>query len=366
MRHQWTLLGGLLVGLIVGPLVHADDRALLIGIEKYPYTPLSGPGRDVELAQILAQRMGFTNIRVLRDEEATHQNILAGLQWLVAGVGSAERAFVYYSGHGTQLADDNEEESDGCDEALVPVSENPDELIRDDTFGQPLRRLADRGAQVLAVVDSCFSGTIVKALTLRPPLLKFSTKAADAECNRPVNAKALEVVEETTDAWASKGVVVLTAAAHNEVALADVTHSGKGSLFTQALYDIVNRAGSRSVTYEELRERIEKRIHEVATAHRAEHHAHHPQLEGDPNLFSNRFPLAAAQANEYQEMFEQLLERTHFSVVFRPTKDSLRLGETQTFTVQTPEAGYLHLVEFDSQGNMNLLFPNDFRPGQPD
>ena len=180
MQHRWTLLGGLLAVLSVGPLVYADDRALLIGIEAYPYSPLRGPGRDVELAQILAQRMGFANIKVLRDGDATRRNMLEGLRWLEDGVGSADRAFVYYSGHGTQLEDDNGEESDGCDEALVPVNENLDELIRDDTFGQPLRRLADRGAQVLAVVDSCFSGTIVKALTLRPRPLKFSTKAADA------------------------------------------------------------------------------------------------------------------------------------------------------------------------------------------
>ena len=186
------------------------------------------------------------------------------------------------------------------------------------------------------------------------------------ECNRPVNAKALEVVEETTDAWASKGVVVLTAAAHNEVALADVTRSGKGSLFTQALYDIVNRAGRQSPTYQELRERIEKRIHEVATAYGAGHHAHHPQLEGDRRLFAERFPLRAAQTNRYQEMFEQLVEHAHFPVTVRSAKDTLPLGETQTFMVGTPQAGYLHLVEFDSEGNMNLLFPNDFVAGQQD
>ena len=359
MRHRWTLLGGLLAVLAMGPFVHADDRALLVGIEDYPYSPLDGPGRDVELAQILAQRMGFANIKVLRDEDATEQNIMAGLEWLEDGVEHGERAFVYYSGHGTQLSDDTGDENDGCDEALVPVSEDVDKFIRDEDFGRPLHALVAKGALVLSVVDSCFSGTITKALG-QPPHSKYLTKTG-ARCNEAVNVKAFDVLE-ADDASASKGLVVLTAAADNEVALADVTGQGKGSLFTQAMYDVVEQSGRQSPTFQDLRDRVEDHIKQVATDHGYGSNVHTPQLEGDRSLFSNRLPIATpSEPDSYREMFEQLVYNTRFAVLLHTAKDKVRLGETNTFTVRTAEAGYLSLVEFEPDGNMNLLFPNDYR-----
>ena len=361
MRHRWTLLGGLLAVLIVGPPVHADDRALLIGIgQGYPpRARLDGPGRDVELAQILAQRMGFTNIKVLRDEDATRRNMMAGLSWLEDGVGRNEQAFVYYSGHGTQLADNDSDEQDGCDEALVPVSAEEVNFIRDEEFGQPLRNLAAKGAQVLAVVDSCFSGTITKGFGQRPHG-KYLAKTG-ASCGQAVNVKAFDVLEET-DASVSRGLVVLTAAADNEVALADVTGQGKGSLFTQAMYDVVDQSGRESPTFQDLRNRIESHIRQVAEENGYASNVHTPQLEGDSSLFSNRLPIAAFEEPDTpRELFEQLIRRSDFAVTFHTAKDKVRLDEYNTFTVQTSEAGYLNLVEFEPNGDMHLLFPNGYR-----
>ncbi|MFA6233844.1 MAG: caspase family protein, partial [Bacteroidota bacterium] len=85
------------------------DKALLVGINKYPGAPLSGcVNDDLDMAHFvtLAEKCGFDpkTVRLLTDERATTKEILSRLDWLVSDLAPGDRILFQYSGHGAQVA----------------------------------------------------------------------------------------------------------------------------------------------------------------------------------------------------------------------------------------------------------------------
>lgn len=173
---------------------------------KDPNKPLNlkGCANDArEMAKLLKESGGLQEAQVLVNEQATRKNLeLAITQWLPSVTGPGDTAFIFFSGHGGQIADDNGDEADKLDEYLLPydyvtgsalvtllrraregklddglkprvaallrlVQRAPsDEQIRqlltrstgisDDLFGHWIQRLD--GRQVVVIVDACHSG----------------------------------------------------------------------------------------------------------------------------------------------------------------------------------------------------------------
>jgi len=153
----------------------AEDRALIIGINRYPYLSpreqLSGPVNDARAMAALARDIwGFRpgQIKLLIDEQATSSNIIAAIRnWLIEGTSPGDRVLLSYAGHGYHQPDDNNDELDGLDETLVPFDVRHDgvrlvNMISDDQIGRLLAGLG--GRDVMLVIDSCHSGTISRAL----------------------------------------------------------------------------------------------------------------------------------------------------------------------------------------------------------
>ena len=154
----------------------AEDRALLVGIDRYgdhriPHT--IGATADAKaLAHLLESRFGFEgeNIRLLLNEEATAEEIVASFEsWLIEGTQVGDRVFFHYAGHGSQLPDDNGDEEDERDETLAPYDvevTTGGNHIRDDVLDALVSRLANRRAVLL--FDSCHSGTITRSVSDEP------------------------------------------------------------------------------------------------------------------------------------------------------------------------------------------------------
>ena len=159
----------------------AGDRALVVGINRYlepAFPQLQGAARDAQNVRLLLSRhLGFADnqIRLLTDEQATRRNILTGIRdWLVAGSRPGARVLLYFAGHGYFQTDDDGDESDGYDEALVPhdarllsSDSRPmrvSNLILDDEVGAHLGSLRDR--LVYMIVDACHAGTMTRSLSL--------------------------------------------------------------------------------------------------------------------------------------------------------------------------------------------------------
>ena len=161
-------------GLFSASTTLAADRALVIGIGTYQSLPeklfLKGPKNDVtSIRTLLETKLGYSadSIRELTDGAATREAILANIEeWLVQGTGPGDRAYLYFSGHGLQVKDQDGDEQDGLDEALSTfdvTAANGDwtNVILDDEIDALVAKLKDRA--VTLVIDACHSGTITRS-----------------------------------------------------------------------------------------------------------------------------------------------------------------------------------------------------------
>ena len=162
------------------------NRALLVGINKYPGQPLNGCVNDVQdMANFLVSRCGFAmdDIRLLVDERATKDAIVDRLNWLVTGLKEGDRILFHYSGHGAQLPTRNPEgEVDGLDEVICPVDFDWSDahLIRDKEFNK-IFSLLPNGVECVWISDSCHSGDLWREMV--QPTFNIKTIIPPADIN---------------------------------------------------------------------------------------------------------------------------------------------------------------------------------------
>lgn len=163
----------------------ASKFALLVGINRYKdYKPetrkirdLQGTNNDVELMKnLLVKDYNFGNVKTLLNEQATQKGILDGFRsqlienaknyQLKNKVEAKDGATVvfYYSGHGSQLRDDNGDETDGIDETIVAQDSDSEGIkdIRDDEFDKFFNELRQYTSNITFIFDSCHSGTVTR------------------------------------------------------------------------------------------------------------------------------------------------------------------------------------------------------------
>ena len=150
-------------------------KALLVGINDYARSAipdLRGAVNDVNrLAEILQKQMHFpeANIVKLTDQEATRDRILSELSKLVNSTQKEDILYIHFSGHGSQVADQNGDEKDGYDETFLSYDARQQGIpdIVDDEFEQLFNKLASDN--VLIVFDSCHSGTVTRSVPSADP-----------------------------------------------------------------------------------------------------------------------------------------------------------------------------------------------------
>ncbi len=145
----------------------SSKNAFLVGVN-YVGTAneLYGCINDTKNIQdLLKNKYNFTNVTLLNDETSdkpTKQNILNGLQTLLSNTNSGDTAFFMFSGHGTCTADLNGDETDGRDELILPIDAvSINTCILDDELNKLIRNTLKPGAKLVALFDSCFSGTVL-------------------------------------------------------------------------------------------------------------------------------------------------------------------------------------------------------------
>jgi hypothetical protein len=146
-------------------------RAVLVGVNRYriPGADLRGCVNDVKNMQsALVRHCGFAkaDIVTLVDFAATKKAIEAAIRALVRGGRRGDVLLVHFSGHGSNVPDDDGDEADHRDEILCPTDLDWKDPMRDDW----LRRTFDgmrAGVNLTVVTDCCHSGTITRAV--EPP-----------------------------------------------------------------------------------------------------------------------------------------------------------------------------------------------------
>lgn len=159
---------------------HSETRAILIGVADYDdasgIADLEGPVNDVLLMASVLNAKGVTDITRLTDGIAgvtrpTRAAILAAFADLTIRARLGDLIYIHMSGHGTRQRDQSGDETDGLDEVFLPSDVLPAErgtgIIRnaliDDEIGAIIDALRAKGADVWFVLDSCHSGSGVRA-----------------------------------------------------------------------------------------------------------------------------------------------------------------------------------------------------------
>jgi hypothetical protein len=170
---------------IVVQEVTMTDRALLVGINSYPTSPLRGCVNDIlDVATFLRDRVGFSSdaIELLADQRASKTAILQALRKLVHALQPGDRAVFHFSGHGVQLPSaTGGNEADGLDESVCPVDftwYDEQSAIRDDDFRQIFAAVPP-GVRFLWVSDSCHSGDLNRPFTRPGELSRYMAPPSD-------------------------------------------------------------------------------------------------------------------------------------------------------------------------------------------
>ncbi len=336
--------------LLAGP-VQAANRALLVGVGQYQsVNSLSGIDIDINTMRQWAPLLGFSQIEVLQDQQATYANVRAALEKLVSGMNSGDRALFYFSGHGGQFKDANGDETDGKDEALILYDstwsgEQAENVLLDDEIGSLFSSM--QNGELLMLVDACNSGTVDKSVSnrgLAPLAASDYAPATTGEVKGlgyiPKQAKSTGPAERTSndrDLPASARYVAITAAQDDQFARASVN----GSYFTLGLNEAFKAAKSPpSITPAELRDQTATFI---KTNVKPKENQYTPQLQGNPELFAKRLSLVASTSEsphgEVWAQFEELLAQYGDAGMTVTTDQgaSIKIGKFYTLELQLPK-----------------------------
>lgn len=143
-------------------------RAVLIGINKYqvPGADLQGCVNDVKnLSGALTTYYGFADkdITTLTDAQAKKKAMERAINKLIRSGKKGDVLLLHYSGHGSNVPDDNGDEADHRDEILCPTDLDWKNPFRDDWLRKTLGKLRS-GVNLTVIMDCCHSGTITRVM----------------------------------------------------------------------------------------------------------------------------------------------------------------------------------------------------------
>lgn len=147
-------------------------RALLIGINYFDFDcELKGCINDANNMLRWLGSIGYDEFELMVDSPGdpdwhlpnapTRDNILRAIDGIIGRSVAGDTIFFHFSGHGSQLLDDDGDEADGLDECICPA----DSILTGDYITDDILRTrlidaaAVRGVKVRMVLDCCHSGT---------------------------------------------------------------------------------------------------------------------------------------------------------------------------------------------------------------
>jgi hypothetical protein len=170
--HKWILL--ILFGWFIQTAnAQQTKHGLIIAIGEYPketdWKPISSVN-DIPLIKNALVKQGFNDIDSIKNEQATKAGIIKAFEALNARVKKGDIVVIHISSHGQQIDDNNGDELDGYDEAIVaygaPMYSDDGYMgenhLRDEELGELLDNIRvsiGPTGDLMVFLDACHSGT---------------------------------------------------------------------------------------------------------------------------------------------------------------------------------------------------------------
>ncbi len=313
------LTKALMFGLILtvcAAVAEAKGRkfGLFVGINEYSgmIPPLGGCVNDAKnMKATLTAKYGFkaADTTLLTDAQATRDGIISKIKAYEKLAGAGDLFVFHYSGHGSLFPDAQSEEQDETkmiyyeatypngeveivyprnkyDATLVPVDADETtsgkpwkNMILDDELYALFSGFTKKGARVVFISDSCFSGSIARNEKNKfperfVPLHRvFGAKGFDdIKFRKPAKSNAVVKPPKLQGLY-----LTLTAANANETALDGADDVVRMGLFTSNLVKALNAKGAAQMTYAQLMTNVSKKVSDFAKNNLA--HNQTPQLD---------------------------------------------------------------------------------------
>lgn len=173
------------------PDARSEGRALLVGVSDYPTLPAGvqrtpGARNDVALLRDTLRQRGFApqHIRVLADgmpdaQRPTRTNILRALDDLADASRAGDFVFLHFAGHGSM--EPSARPGEGALPIFLPIDigrwdgglGRVDNAITRSDLRERVDRIADRGAFVWGIFDTCHAATFVRQADQGPLQRRF-------------------------------------------------------------------------------------------------------------------------------------------------------------------------------------------------
>ena len=146
-------------------------RALVVGLgqqQDKAWNKINGD-KDVSIVQGMLKSAGFKSVTTLVNQQATKAGIIGAFKRMAASCKQGDVVYIHYSGHGQQMTDVHNDETDGLDECWIPYDAyrkacktyHGEKHLTDDELNVYLNAIRDKiGAKgkLLVVIDACHSG----------------------------------------------------------------------------------------------------------------------------------------------------------------------------------------------------------------
>ena len=146
-------------------------RALVVGLgqqQDKAWNKINGD-KDVPIVQGMLKSAGFKSVTTLVNQQDTKAGIIGAFKRMAASCKQGDVVYIHYSGHGQQMTDVHNDETDGLDECWIPYDAyrkacktyHGEKHLTDDELNVYLNAIRDKiGAKgkLLVVIDACHSG----------------------------------------------------------------------------------------------------------------------------------------------------------------------------------------------------------------
>jgi hypothetical protein len=350
----------------------ATQHALLIGIADYP-----GKSNDLRLCvddckamkTFLTKQFQFpeTAFTELYAANATSTNVVAELDAIVAKAAPGDAVIIYYSGHGTQVADEDGDEKDDTDEMICTYDADPtkpETWVTDDVFRASLAKLKTN--RCLVMFDSCHSGTGTRGFRKIP-----GAKYRHLGFDRSEQSTRSFAMDRGMKAVTSNGNHVFLAACGSDQVARELKNLG--GLFTRIFLGV---ATDQQLTIDSIKSIINRRVAKFVAQSGHPHDKQTPQYEGNTKLTLAQLlapaptgtnaqpapttePVSSTAATPVPDQTAPTQSAAPpVNVTMNINKAHFKAGENVRVKVKADQDAHLRIYYIDGEQKAHMIFPN--------